>query len=208
MIRLYLYSADFKEMFIIVQKLNKNAKFLSRYVPNPKERTLILISFVMAVVIISMGILLISKSYNKLMVENIHNYKGMYKQIGSISRIGFFAALSLYPVLKLLKWQPVKKMGKGKFQLKTFLQFVGKLLRKWHAPIAILSTAFVLLHGYMAILRGFTWNFTYVTGMITIVLLLFLLFMGLKRFKRTDKNWHFKLAIGFLLIFMIHATFT
>ncbi|MGE7186520.1 hypothetical protein ACQKKK_21905 [Peribacillus sp. NPDC006672] len=91
--------------------------------------------------------------------------------------------------------------------MKNFLQFIGKLVRKWHVPLALVSTGVVFLHGYLAIIRGFKWDFTHTTGILAIVLLVFLLFMGLKRFKRKDKKWHFKLAIGFLILFMIHASF-
>ena len=82
------------------------------------------------------------------------------------------------------------------------------MLRKWHVPIALLSTGIIFLHGLLAILRGFKWDFTYLSGIIAAIVLLFIMFMGLKRFKRKDNNWHFKLGIGFFILFMIHATFS
>ncbi|KRD90727.1 hypothetical protein ASE51_09075 [Bacillus sp. Root147] len=51
-------------------------------------------------------------------------------------------------------------------------------------------------------------NFTYFSGIITMAVLACLLVMGVKRYKRTDKKLHLKFAISFLVLFMIHATFS
>ena len=140
-------------------------------------------------------------------MQEYKHYKSILKQLGSISRIVYFSVFAIYPVFLLLKWKPLKTLRWKNFQLKSFIQGLGKLVRKWHVPLAIASTGFILLHSYLAIMRGFKWDFTNITGILAVILLFFLLFMGLKRFKRKDKNWHLKLAIGFLILFMIHASF-
>ncbi|WP_051317191.1 hypothetical protein [Ectobacillus panaciterrae] len=185
----------------------KQESFLAQYIKNPKERKRVMITLNIVATLLLIGFSFISYFYEQWLTENIRAYKGNFREIGSIARIGFFVTLSIYPIFLLLKWKPLKKIALGKFELKTLLQFIGKLVRQWHVPIAILSTGIVLLHGYMAILKGVEWNFTYLSGIITIFVLFLLLFMGLKRYKKKDKKWHFKIAIVFFILFMLHATF-
>ena len=188
-------------------KSRKNAHFLSSFIPNPKERRIIIISLTITICLFFIGLLLISFNYQQLMMQEYKHYKSIFKQFGSFSEYVYFVVLAIYPVFLLVKSKRLKTIKWGNFQLKSFLQFLGKLVRKWHVPLAIASTGAVFLHGYLAIIRGFKWDFTNISGIFALILLIFLLFMGLKRFKRQDKGWHFKLAIGFLILFMIHASF-
>ncbi|MFD0050435.1 hypothetical protein ACFVHQ_14060 [Actinomycetes bacterium NPDC127524] len=158
-------------------------------------------------ILLAAGLLFTYADYHTLMDSDSHLYKGTFKQLGSIARIGFFAAAAVYPVFLLLKWKKLKKAEWGSFKPGKVLQVLAKYVRKWHTPIALVSAALVLLHGTLAILRGFTLDFTYMTGMLGVIVLGFLTIMGFKRFKRNDRKLHFKLAIVFILVFMIHATF-
>ncbi|MDV7766865.1 hypothetical protein SC499_25690 [Peribacillus simplex] len=185
----------------------KNNHFLSSHIPNPKELRIIIICLTITICLFFIGLLLISLNHQQLMMQDYKHFKIIVKQFGSISRILYFAVFAIYPVFLLLKWKRLKTIKWRNFQIKSFLQFLGKLVRKWHVPLALASTGVVFLHGYLAIIRGFKWDFTHITGILAIFLLIFLLFMGLRRFKRKDKKWHFKLAIGFLILFMIHASF-
>jgi cytochrome b561 len=153
------------------------------------------------------GIIVIFLNRQQLFAQDFRHYKGIFKQFGSITRIGYFSVLSIYPIYLLLKSKKIKNLHLGDFQAKAPLQFLAKLARKWHVPVALISSGIVALHGLLAIIRGFKFNFTYLSGIASMVILLFLILMGLKRFKRADHQWHFKLAIGFLILFMIHATF-
>ncbi|OIK15673.1 hypothetical protein BIV60_08705 [Bacillus sp. MUM 116] len=193
-------------MFPISQ--SKETGILSRYIANPKERRMVLLTFIAAVILILFGVLYVALSYQTLMLQDSRHYKENFKQLGSISRIGFFAVIAIYPVFLLLKWKKIKGISLGDIQLKTILQFVGKWVRKWHVPVALISSAIALLHGYLAIIRGFKLDFTHLTGIVTTVILFLLMFLGLKRYKRMDKQWHLKLGIVFLVLFMIHATFS
>jgi hypothetical protein len=186
---------------------NKKSGFLSNYIPNSKERRTVIFFVTITAILLFAGIFLISHFYQQLMAENFRHYKGTFKQFGSISEYSYFAVIAIYPIFLLLKWKKIKEVKWGNFQLKVLLQFLGKLVRKWHVPIALLSTGIVFIHGLLAIIRGFKLDFTYLSGIISSVVLLFLLMMGFKRFKRKDKKWHFKLAAAFLFLFMIHATF-
>jgi hypothetical protein len=181
--------------------------FLSNFIPNRKERKLIILFFLVAAILSLTGVVLIILNHQQLLAQDFRHYKGIFKQLGSYSRIGYFAVLSIYPIYLLLKSKKIKNFHWGNFQVKDSLQFLAKLVRKWHVPAALISTSIVLLHVILAILRGFKLDFTYLSGIASTVVLLFLMLMGLMRFKRADKQWHFKLAIGFFILFMIHATF-
>jgi len=195
-------------MLVKQQAIATKSGFLKNFIANPKERKIFSLSLIVTVCLILAGIFSIFLFRPQLMAEDIRHYKGTFKQIGSISRIGFFAVVSMYPVFLILKLKKLKQLKWHRFELKPLLQIIGKLLRKWHAPIALISTGLVILHAYMALMRGFKIDFTYITGLISILVLLILLYMGLKRYKRNDNKWHLKLAISFLVLFMIHATFS
>ncbi|OCA85112.1 hypothetical protein [Pseudobacillus wudalianchiensis] len=190
------------------QNTRNNTSFLSIHVPNPKERRAIAIGLLVTACLLLIGLSLISLNHQQLMSQEYKHYKEFLKQFGSISRIVYFVVFAVYPAFLLLKWRRLKTIAWRNFQLKVLLQYLGKVLRKWHVPLALVSTGLILLHAYLAVIRGFKWDFTNVTGILAIVLLGFLLFMGLKRFKRKDKKWHLKLAIGFIILFMIHASFS
>ena len=183
---------------------HRKTGFLAKYIPNPKERERINLFLIMTVCLILAEVLYVYFYRNQLMTKDFRQYKGTFKQFGSIAQIGFYTALSIYPIFLLLKYKKIKEI----IWLKTILQFIAKLVRKWHVPVALLSTGVVILHAYMAILRGFKLDFTYISGIITTLVLLPLLFMGLMRFKRNDRKWHFKIAITFLILFFIHANLT
>jgi hypothetical protein len=185
----------------------KRSNFLMKNIANPKERKKIVFTLGIVVILFLIGLLFVSYFYQQWLSANVRAYKGTFKELGSISQIGFFATLSIFPVFLMLKWKFIKKIGWRKFQLKSLLQFIGKIVRQWHAPVAIVSAAIVILHGYMAILKGFEWNFTYLSGIVSVLVLFLLLFLGLKRYKRKDQKWHFRMALCFLIVFMLHATF-
>lgn len=184
---------------------NQKSGFLANYIANPKERRLVLLFFILTAILNITGIFIILAFYQKIMAVNFRQYKHLFRQFGSISEYGFFVALSIYPIFFILKWKNIKKLQWGKFQIKALLQPLGKLVRKWHVPAALVSTGIVLLHGVLAILKGFKLDFTYLSGISATIILFFLLIMGLKRYKRNDRKWHFRLAVIFLILFLVHA---
>lgn len=188
------------------QGTRQSTSFLSSYIPNQKERHLTFISLLATVCFLLIGFLFIWFNKQTLMAQEHEAYEEIIEQLGSISRMIYFAVLAVYPVFLLLKWKRLHTMQWRNIKLKNILVFLGKTLRKWHVPLALVSTGVILLHGYLAIIRGFKWDFTNLTGVAAFILLGFLLFMGFKRFKRQDKKWHFKLALAFLILFMIHSS--
>ncbi len=188
-------------------KSSKHPSFLSTTIPNPKERKNVLLYSALSACIALAGLILISVYNGMLMMMEEDFYKGFVKQVGSVTRIVYFIVLSMYPVYLLLKWKGLKEIKWRDLSLKRLVQFSARLLRKWHVPLALLAAAGVLLHGVLALIRDFHWDFTYITGILSTVVLIFLMFMGFKRFKRKDQAWHLKLAIAFTFLFMIHASF-
>lgn len=188
--------------------VSNKSGFLLKVIPNPKDRKSFLIFINITALLSLIGVFIIILNQKQLMTQDFRYYKEIFKQFGSVSRIGYFFVLSIYPIYLLLKSKKIKTLQWRNFQVKSLLQFLAKIVRKWHVPVALLSTGIIFLHGLLAIVRGFKWDFTYLSGIVATIVLLFLMFMGLKRFKRTDNNWHFKLGIGFFILFMIHATFS
>ncbi|MCR8846806.1 hypothetical protein NQ095_00185 [Rossellomorea sp. SC111] len=181
--------------------------FLSKFIPSPKERKNIIFYLVLSSCLSAAGILLITANQEVLMGMDEESYKEFLKQFGSIARIIYFVVLSIFPIFLLLKWNGLKEVKWKDIEIKRFVQFAGKLLRKWHVPLALLATAGVVLHGILAIIRDFHWDFTNITGILSSITLFLLVGMGFKRFKRKDRAWHLKLAITFTIFFMIHASF-
>ncbi|WP_432694022.1 hypothetical protein ACRBU7_15605 [Priestia aryabhattai] len=181
--------------------------WLQTLIKNKSEREKVIFIFTISFLLVVAGLIYIPIYKHSLPLDS-KIYEGNFKELGSIARIGFFAALAIYPIFLLLKWKPLSHIKKGNFELKPLIQFLAKYVRQWHVPIALISTALIILHGYMALIKGFQANFTYFSGIITMAVLACLLVMGVKRYKRTDKKWHFKFAISFLVLFMIHATFS
>ncbi|XXM74300.1 hypothetical protein ACQ0QQ_10710 [Lysinibacillus sphaericus] len=181
--------------------------FLANTIPNPKERKSILLYLAAGILLAGAGILLISAYRDVLMGLDEDSYEEFLEQIGSAARIVYFAVLSIFPVFLLLKWKGLKEIKWGSIKFKRIIQFTWKLLRKWHVPLALLASAGVVLHGWLALTRDFQWDFTNTTGILSSIILFFLMIMGFKRFKRKDKSWHLKLAITFTVLFMIHASF-
>lgn len=186
---------------------NTHSSFLANTIPNPRERKSILLYLTGSILLAGAGILLISAYRDLLMGMDEDSYEELLEQFGSVARIVYFAVLSIFPVFLLMKWKGLKEIRLRNIEFKRIIQFTGKLLRKWHVPLALLASAVVVLHGGLALARDFHWDFTNTTGILSSIILFFLMIMGFKRFKRKDKSWHLKLAITFTALFMIHASF-
>ncbi|MBW3113170.1 MULTISPECIES: hypothetical protein [Bacillaceae] len=181
--------------------------FLSNTIPNPKERKRIIEYLVLTASIVGAGTALIALNYQSFLHVDEDTYKGFFKQFGSVSRIIYFIVLSIFPVFQLLKWKGLRGVKWRNLEIKGLVQQAGKLLRKWHVPLALLATAVVIFHVILAVMINFHWDFTNITGILTSMVLGFLIFMGFRRFKRKDGAWHLKLAVAFTVLFMIHASF-
>ncbi|MFK2826994.1 hypothetical protein QYG89_15180 [Bacillus sp. B190/17] len=189
------------------QNTRKHHYFLSSYIPNSKERRTVVACLIVTICLFFIGILLISFNHPQFMIQGDEYYKDIMESLGSASMVLYFAVFAIYPIFLLLKWKRLKMIKWRHFQLKSSLQFLGVLTRKWHVSLALAATGSASLHGYLAFITDFKWDFTNVTGILASIFLFFLLFTGLKRFKRNDKKQHFKLALVFLILLIFHASF-
>ncbi|BCB04380.1 hypothetical protein [Bacillus sp. KH172YL63] len=184
-----------------------NSKIRGTAIPNPKERRRVTLYAAMAMVLAVVGLIIIANYGDTLRTMDEHAYEGLLKQPGSVSRILFFAAFSLYPVFRLMKWKGLNEWKWRDLSIKEMVKWVGRQLRKWHVPIALMGSAGVLIHGFLAVQRDFHWDFTNISGILSFCILGMLTILGFKRFKRMDGGWHVRLAIVFVFLFMVHASF-
>lgn len=175
------------------------------YIPNSKERRLVVLTLLIALLGILAALSILTPLSQKWITNSASSYKGLLKFFGSIARIGFIKAFSILPFYLLLKSKFWKQIVFKRVQWKHNLQFLGMFIRRWHVPIAITSVSLAFIHGYMALLKGFKWNSIYLSGILCLLTLMPLMYMGLKRFKRRDRKSHYKWAIIFLLFLLLHA---
>ena len=140
------------------------------------------------------------------MMQEYKHYKSIFKQFGSFQNMFFcgFGDLSCFPFSKI---ETLENNKVGKFPIKKFLTVPRKTSQK----VACSPCNRIYWSCFPSWIfgdhKGIQMGLYNISGIFALILLIFLLFMGLKRFKRQDKGWHFKLAIGFLILFMIHASF-
>ncbi|WP_393959370.1 hypothetical protein [Priestia megaterium] len=121
---------------------------------NKSERKKVIFIFALSSLLVVAEVIYIPFYTHSLPLDS-KIYEGNFKELGSISRIGFFAALSIYPIFLLLKWKPLSHIKKGNFELKPLIQLLAKYVRQWYVPVALTSTALIILHGYMALIKEF-----------------------------------------------------
>jgi hypothetical protein len=126
-------------------------------------------------------------------------FKGFFKDYGSYARLAFFFVLAHYVLLVILRRNLLKNFGKQ------FVIKLSRIARQWHAPVAILALALVVLHVVGAFLYGFQWDFHYVSGLLALLVLLPVPISGLFRYQKLDRKWHWTSGISFAVLFLIHA---
>lgn len=128
-------------------------------------------------------------------------FKHFFKEFGSYARIAFFVVLAHYACTLILKrryadrWQPLKK----------FMISLSRIARQWHVPAAIAAVGVTLVHAVGAFLYGIKLDFSNVTGLLTILIVLPLVISGVLRYKRMDKKWHWTFGIAFTVFFFLHS---
>ncbi|WP_338553684.1 hypothetical protein [Paenibacillus sp. KS-LC4] len=133
----------------------------------------------------------------------VHNrrFEHTFKDFGSNARIALFLVLANYVLLVLIKlriWDQRSQVKKG---LATLLRFA----RRWHTPIAIIAIAFILLHAVAVFMYGIKLDFSNITGLLALLMLLPVPVSGLFRYKRLDRKWHLRSGLAFTILFLIHA---
>lgn len=189
--------------------MNRERSFsLRKWIRNPQERKLVrwaigtsLVILVIVIAFISGEILYVAMSgTSPTIIRHLTHY---YASFGSLARLGFFFAVSLYPIFFVLK-----RVSLFPSWLKQGVQFIAKLVRKWHVPVSLLAMAMVGIHAYMALVRGFELKGSYISGIAALILLGVLAYYGLLRYRKMDRNWHLILGLLFVALFIVHTMFS
>ena len=166
-------------------------------ITNVKERKRVIFTLLLTLVAVAVFIVLTPVITNNIPVDS-RAFRGFFKNFGSLAQVGFFFTIAIFPIYYLLK--------KNILPIKPLLATVAKRVRQWHVPAAIVSTGLVGIHGYFAILKeGDLLKPSYISGYLATLLLLFLLFSGLFKFKKRNTKSHLTLGITFTVIFIIHT---
>jgi hypothetical protein len=172
------------------------------WVKNKKERKRILIAIAIVTIIVLFG-LFYYIPHVVLIETPLHTraFKSFIKKHGSLARLGFFFALSHF----VLHWC-IKRFSLMKRQsLKRMLLPLSKIVRGWHVPVAIFALGMVLIHASAAILNGWEWQLAYISGTISLLLLIPLTMSGILRYKMLDRKKHLFIGIGFTVMFLLHS---
>lgn len=177
--------------------MNQDRTYLQRTIVNPKERKRVKIVFVFGVLLLVAALLYAFLYKVDTAPLGSKAFQRFFKDYGSKAQFGLYFCVAIYPVLWIFKqkwmvWKPR-------------LLWIAKLLRQWHTPAGIVGIALVLVHAVLAIASGIKWDFTYISGLIALAVLVTIPITGLLRYRKLDKKWHLILGILFTILFFIHA---
>jgi hypothetical protein len=166
-------------------------------IQNKSERLRVIASLALAIVTIVFGCWYFPHAFP----QSFHSraFKGFFMSYGSYARIAFFFVLAHYVLMVILRKNILKNIWK---QLVIKL---SRVTRQWHAPVAIIAIALVVLHAVGAFLYGFVWDFSNITGLLALLVLLPVPISGLFRYRKLDRKWHWTSGISFAVLFLIHA---
>ncbi|NEW04966.1 hypothetical protein GK047_02900 [Paenibacillus sp. SYP-B3998] len=164
-----------------------------------KERIWVFTAVGMTVLILIVGI----GGMLHMSAASLHSrsFEHTYKNYGSNARLALFFVLAYYVLSLLIKqriWGRMEIMKKG-------VVILLRIVRKWHTPAAILAIGLIVLHAAAVFVYGFTFNFSNVSGLLALIVLLPVPVSGLFRYKRLDRRWHLRSGLAFAVLFLIHA---
>lgn len=129
-------------------------------------------------------------------------FKGFFKNFGSLARILVFFVFAHYVLSFILRKKYVDRwIAKLKPVVITFFRWA----RQWHVPAAITVFGLVVIHAVCAFLYGWKWDWSNMTGLLALLCLVPIAVTGFMRYKKLDRKWHFRLGIGFAVLFILHA---
>ncbi|MFD2369536.1 hypothetical protein ACFSO0_06120 [Brevibacillus sp. GCM10020057] len=169
------------------------------WIANRQERVWVYIALVLAAAVAAWGGWTLWQHPSPAF--HTREFKGFFKDQGSVARILLFIVLAHY-VLRVLFQKGVFNRSDA---LKKWMAALSRLARKLHTPAAVLAIAFILVHAAGAILYEFELKFEYVSGLLALLVLLPVPVLGLLRYRMLDKAWHLRLGIAFAVLFLIHS---
>ncbi|WP_041749668.1 hypothetical protein [Brevibacillus brevis] len=170
-----------------------------QWIPNKKERILVYIAFAIAIGIVAWKLWQLYP-YPSLTFHT-KAFKFMFKDEGSLARLALFVVLAHYAILFVLqkglinRWNDVKK----------WMIVASRLARKCHTPFALVALAFIFIHVVGAFLYGIELNFSNVSGLLALLVLLPVPISGILRYRKLDKKWHLRTGLAFAFLFLLHA---
>jgi hypothetical protein len=178
--------------------------------------------------IVLLNITLVSVAFEPNLLSKFklytHDFYWFNNNLGYAACIVLGLSFLLLPMFKILKLNgridktighlKNKEILKQEFEIKVFTLhrkitvWFAKLLRKFHIPISLFGIVFVFMHVYFALISGFKWNYTYISGYLALLDILVLSVMGLLRFKKLDKSLHKNLSYVLILLTFLHYLFS
>jgi hypothetical protein len=135
------------------------------------------------------------------LVWHNRHFKEIFKEYGSEARLVLFAVLAYYVLSFIVK----KRLLNPWDSLKKWVNWLLKITRKFHAPLAILAIGLTSLHIFGAFLYGFHWDFKDISGLLAGIILVGVPIAGILRYRRLDRKWHLRLGLAFAFLFLIHS---
>ncbi|WP_458411607.1 hypothetical protein ACNQFZ_12135 [Schinkia sp. CFF1] len=129
------------------------------------------------------------------------HFEHTFKGYGSNARIALFFVLSYYVLLKMIKLRKLSSLG----NMKKWVSNLLRLTRRWHTPVAIIGIAFIILHTVAVFMHGFKFDFSNISGLLALLVLLPVPISGLFRYQRLDRKWHLRSGLAFAILFLIHS---
>jgi len=180
---------------------------LRDWVKNSKERKLIYLAVVIALVILGIGFWTATHQQS-LASTAVHHFKhprnlltSYGRNKASLGRIGVFAAFAMFPLYFLLR---IKKISLTK-EIKKFISILLKWVKLFHVPISVIAFALITVHSIIMVFYDWHTDVVDLTGVLSYLLLLPLGVFGFLRYKRKDKNWHYYLSFAFVFSMLLHT---
>lgn len=180
--------------------------------------------------IISVIFILFSTSTDFLFNFENHGLKNLSEDLAIGCAVCFGIAVGLWAIRLIIRYLTPKsfdfiwsKLDKTKLKLKSntkdnimtfstkplrqFLVFIGKLVQKFHIPLAMIGFAIISIHIYIFLHLGFKWKLGYILGALDGIVLLILIMSGFLRIFNKGFKSHRALGIIFIILMILHILF-
>ncbi|MFE1628822.1 hypothetical protein ACFLFF_18955 [Brevibacillus reuszeri] len=169
------------------------------WIPNKNERIWIYCALVLAIGIVAWKFWQLYQYPSPIF--HTKAFKATFKDEGSLARLALFVVLAHYAILFVFqkglvdRWDDAKK----------WMIVASRMARKWHTPAALVALAFICIHVIGAFLYGIELDFSNVSGLLALLVLLPVPISGLLRYRKLDKKWHLRTGLAFAFLFLLHA---
>lgn len=174
--------------------MNNTKKHL---INNKKEIKRVLCSLIfLGIITLFIGILVV-QNYFQLYLIDFKLLRRFGKTLGQSAAYGFGLVIGLYVIRRIAKLDLLKNFKKD-------IILFAKILREWHAPLAIIAFSVIILHAYIMLSRGIFLTPRYISGILALLILAIQITSGFFRYKRIGIKFHMVLGILFIMSMGIH----